>query len=82
MVPPSLALKMGHSLKRIASIQRWLAIQAGNDDMQKNVCDFLLLYSSDWAYEISSLAFKTLENLYHNSSKRFPLAEDESKLNA
>ena len=78
---PSLALKLGHSLKKCANILKSYAIQHTDCILKSSANDFLELYSSDWAQEISSNALETLHKQKFNAPKRIPLAEDIKTLN-
>lgn len=73
---PSLGLKIGHSLKKIALLQRSQALQTEDNNLKKKASDFVKLYTSDWATEISASCLETLHTKTFNKPKRIPLAED------
>ncbi|KAL5005605.1 hypothetical protein ScPMuIL_016763 [Solemya velum] len=78
---PSLALKLGHSLKKCATIIKSTAIIDGNNVKKQEASDFLQLCSSEWHTSVSCQALQTLTNRKLNKPKRLPLAADIKKLN-
>ena len=76
VLTPSLGLKIGHSLKKLALLVRSEALQIGDESMKKKASDFVELYSSDWSAEISTFCLETLHTAKFNRPKMIPLAED------
>lgn len=73
---PSLALKIGHSLKKCALLLKSKALQGNNELLKQKAESFLDLYASDWDIEISSASLRTIHERLFNKPKRIPLAED------
>ncbi|KAM9495718.1 uncharacterized protein Hap1MRO34_020027 isoform 2-T3 [Clarias gariepinus] len=73
---PSLALKLGHSLKKIGDIILCRAIAAENDDMIKAAERFKRLCSSEWAEHISHAALATLSKSKFNKPSTIPFTQD------
>ena len=73
---PSLALKLGYSLKTCAGMLRSQGIQEDCSDKITNAKRFLSLYESDWNAMISSGALRTLEVKQFNNPKLIPLCSD------
>lgn len=66
----SLALKIGHSLRKCAAILKTKAYQEYDDDLIKRADAFEHLYTSEWEYEISSFTLRTLSTLKRNKPLR------------
>ena len=79
---PSLALKIGHSLKKCGNIVKSVALQTGDEQLKKRAIDFLEVCHSDRSSEISTFALQTLHSRQFNKPKRIPLIKDLQKLNA
>lgn len=77
---PSLALKLGHSLKKLAEVKRAQAIR--NDDVtaRKEADDYMLLHENEWAENVSTHATQTLVERKFNEPCVLPLTEDIVKL--
>ncbi|GFO00947.1 hypothetical protein PoB_002745200 [Plakobranchus ocellatus] len=58
---PSLALKIGLSLKKCALLLKSQAIQDENEQLKQKAASFLELYPSVWAAEISSVSLQTIQ---------------------
>jgi hypothetical protein len=58
---PSLALKLGHSLSKCATLLHNQAIRARNDLMAKEITYFQKLMRSEWEYKISHHSLSTLK---------------------
>ena len=74
----SLALKLGHSLKKCAAIEKANCIQGQRDE--KAVDGFLRLMELKWTDQISRRAHKTLEEVKWNRPEMLPLTEDLYKI--
>ncbi|XP_028417721.1 uncharacterized protein LOC114542174 isoform X2 [Dendronephthya gigantea] len=77
---PSLALKLGHSLSKCATLLHNQAIRARNEEMAKEIKDFQKLMRSEWEYKISHHSLSTLKDRKMNSVQVLPLAEDMAML--
>lgn len=72
---PSLALKLGHSLKKCCSIVRSQALMSGDKELQESSASFRELCESEWR-EISSVALHTLEGRKHKKPHVLPVTKD------
>jgi hypothetical protein len=77
---PSLALKLGHSLSKCATLLHNQAIRARNDLVAKEIKYFKKLMRSEWEYKISHHSLSTLKERKMNAVQVLPLAEDMRKL--
>lgn len=73
---PSLALKLGHSLKKCAKLVRTKAIQNGEEDLRNRMQSFLDLFETEWKERVSSKAHSTLHRAKFNRPQILPLVED------
>ena len=79
---PSLALKLGHSLKKAAQYVKSEALQGQDNEMKNWAEAFVELCQVEWSNEVSSQALTTLHDNAYNKPKRIPLANDIKCLNA
>ena len=77
---PSLALKLGHALKKGAMILRGMALRQKDIENKQNVEMFLELLDSEWSTKISSAALRTLSDGQFNKAPVLPVTEDLMKL--
>ena len=77
---PSLALKLGHSLKACATYLQIEALKDGDDEKKRKAEAFLQLYKADWEESVSSKALNTLQNKQYNRPNFLPLVQDVVKL--
>lgn len=77
---PSLALKLGHSLSKCATLLQNQAIRARNDLVAKEIKYFQKLMRSEWEYKISHHSLSTLKERKMDAVQVLPLAEDMRKL--
>ena len=78
---PSIALKLGHTLKKCAMFEKSIALQA-RDVLKKNKAEsFLTICEVEWSSQISSQALSTLHEKTFNRPKRIPMARDIKTLN-
>ena len=75
---PSLALKLGHSLKKCAAIQKANLIQCEGDE--KQIDGFIQLVEMEWTDVIARPAHTTLYEDKWNRSDLLPIADDLIKL--
>ena len=71
---PSLALKLGHSMKKCASIVKARKLREGEDTCDIN--NFLDLVQMEWNDAVSGHALRTLEEGRYNKEELMPLTED------
>ena len=76
---PSLALKLGHSVKKCAMILVSAALQSASREVEEKANAFMRLCEIDWSHEVSSSALTTLKDKKLNSTQILPLTEDISK---
>jgi len=79
---PSLALKLGHSMKKCAMMAKSKGIQESNHEMQCNADAFIQLCEIEWSSEISDAALKTMHANKMNKVTVLPLPRDISKLSS
>ena len=77
---PSLALKLGHSLKKCGSIVICACLKEGNEERRKTLKNFIYLCDKEWSVEVSSSALSTLATSKMNKPQLIPLTEDIQKL--
>ena len=77
---PSLALKLGHTLKKCAVMLILEALQTTSKEREENSTAFIRLYDIEWADQISSKALKTLHDMGLNKVTILPLADDIAKI--
>ncbi|XP_057692100.1 uncharacterized protein LOC130915906 isoform X1 [Corythoichthys intestinalis] len=77
---PSLALKLGHSLKKIGDIILCRAIAAEDEHLTKATERFIRLCSKEWAGYVSHTALATLRKSRFNQPSIIPFTEDVQKL--
>jgi len=78
---PSLALKLGHSLKKCCRIAICISIKKNDDVKRKSLEDFMYLCDKEWSSEVSSAALSTLASDKMNKPQPIPLTSDIQKLN-
>lgn len=78
---PSLALKIGHSLRKCAAFLKGQSLRVGDFKVDKKLSSFLQLLDLEWEIRVSSNALSTLVKRKINSATLLPLTEDLMKLN-
>ncbi|KAL0152241.1 hypothetical protein M9458_051964 [Cirrhinus mrigala] len=73
---PSLALKIGHSLQKIADIIHCRALMTENEDLMKSTEAFKSLYTSKWCELVSHTALNTLSEKKFNKPLTLPFTQD------
>ncbi|XP_030294982.1 uncharacterized protein LOC115594830 isoform X4 [Sparus aurata] len=73
---PSLALKLGHSLKKIGDIILCRAISAEDEILIKAAERFTKLCTKEWAGQVSHTALATLSKSKFNKPSTIPFTED------
>ena len=79
---PSLALKLGHSIRKCARILQGRSIELDQEEKKKKCKSFLQLMDINWLEEMSSNALRTLYDAKRNKVKLLPLADDVRLLSA
>lgn len=79
---PSVAKKLGHTIRRCALLMKATAIEKRDTDLQERCRLFLELHEMRWNEMVSSQASRTLYRRRQNHTKRLPLSEDIQKLSA
>ena len=77
---PSLALKLGHLLKKCAKVLKCEALISGDTELGNRADGFLSLCEDEWTDEISSCALSTLTTKKMNKGQTLPLSNDIVKL--
>ncbi|XP_062393555.1 uncharacterized protein LOC134081575 isoform X2 [Sardina pilchardus] len=77
---PSLALILGHSLQKIASIIECHAMISGKKKIVENAQHFKQMYRTCWNEKVSSSALKTLSEAKWNNPQLLPFTEDVKKM--
>ena len=78
---PSLALKLGHLLKKCAKVAKSDALINRDFEQGSRADNFLTLCEDERTDEISSSAFQTLARNKMNKGHLLPLSEDIMRLN-
>ncbi|KAL1262485.1 hypothetical protein QQF64_007750 [Cirrhinus molitorella] len=73
---PSLALKIGYSLKKACQISLGQSLMSGDTVTERNVKNFIKLIDSHWRTNISSKALNTLQQARWNKGNTITLTED------
>ena len=77
----SLALKLGHSLKKCCAVAICSSIKANDGEKCQSLEDFMYLCDKTWSTEVSSVALSTLTANKMNKPQMIPLTSDIHKLN-
>jgi len=77
---PSLALKLGHSLKKCATLVRGKGLRERDAVVTSDAENFLELLEAEWADRVSSLALRTLYLEKQSRPVLLPLSSDLMKL--
>lgn len=77
---PSLALKLGHNLKKMASIIECDAMMADDKNSLSNVQAFKQICDTKWSECVSSQALRNLSEVKWNCPQLLPFAEDVKKM--
>ncbi|KAG5873093.1 hypothetical protein JTB14_035245 [Gonioctena quinquepunctata] len=78
---PSLALKLGHSLRKCAQIIRGKALREGDLTIDREMKGFLDIMEFEWKNRVSSAALKTMVDRKMDCAHLLPVTEDIMKLN-
>jgi hypothetical protein len=76
IITPSLAVKMGHGLKKCAAIKIGQCLRRGDQDGRQRTQDFLTLVENEWSLKVSKNALETLKKNLFNKPMVIPLTED------
>ena len=77
---PSLALKLGHAIKKCIAIQRGKALRTKDETLLQEQDNLQKLMESEWGDKVSSHSLTTLHKREFNKVNLLPLAEDLEKL--
>ena len=77
---PSLALKLGHTLKKCAQYMKFEALKEGDDAKKKAAKTLIVLYECNWEESVSAKALFTLEQKRYNKPQLLPIVQDVVKL--
>lgn len=77
---PSLALKLGISLKKCAILHKGVALRRKDKGMLEDLEFFKQLVETEWSHRISSVALRTLANNKFNKIEILPVTDDLLKL--
>ena len=77
---PSLALKLGHSLKKCATILQGKHLEDGDTEGASRAASYRQLVEMNWSDEVSRSALRTLTRNKMNKPRLLPLTEDIVKL--
>ena len=78
---PSLALKLGHSLKKCCNIMICNCVKRDDKVKRKQLEAFHFLCEKEWTAEVSSAALSTLSTAQMNKPQLLPLTVSIQKLN-
>lgn len=78
---PSLALKIGHALRKCAALQRGSYLREGNINGDRMMTSFLSLMEIEWENRVSSAALNTIRRAKLTKQDLLPLTSDLKKLN-
>lgn len=73
---PSLALKVGHTLKKVATVLKGQGLENGDDSLYRRASAFHDLVEMRWTEEVSSHALRTLYSRKRNNAQILPLTAD------
>lgn len=77
---PSLALKLGHNLKKMANVVECEAMMSGDKNALSNVQAFKQICDTKWSECVSPQALRNLSEAKWNSPQLLPFAEDVKKM--
>lgn len=77
---PSLALKIGHSLRKISDLIMCRALMEEDQEVIDSIRRFHTLHETKWSELVSHSALSNLSEAKYNKSSRLPLAKDVQKL--
>jgi len=79
---PSLAIKLGHSIKMCCKLSICVSIRLKDTMTRQSREDFLYLCQQEWTSNVSSAALSTLSSAKLNRPQVLPLTEDIRSLNS
>lgn len=77
---PSLARKLGHSIKRCALVLKSSVLRRKDEMAIKNCQHFINPFEAEWSVKISSCSLASLGSKKQNKIEYLPLAEDLMKV--
>lgn len=76
MQTPSLALKIGYALDKVAALEKGYAVRLKEKDKIDDLDDFIHLMNSEWSTRISAVAINTMAENNYNKVEVLPITED------
>ena len=73
---PSLALKLGHGLKKAAEIAIGRVTRSGDTDSKRRLTEYLELHEREWGDRVSHAALSTIDVRKLNERAALPVTED------
>ena len=77
---PSLAAKLGHSLKKCAQLKLGMAIRKGDTACEQDANAFLFLHGSEWQDKVSSVCSASFKLAKVNKTQELPSRDDLDKV--
>lgn len=77
---PSTVLKLGHDMKKLATIKMCRALRTGDQNLEKEAKDYLFLHEKEWGVKMSCTALTTLRERKFNKGQNLPQTSDLVKL--
>ena len=76
MKTPSLALKIGYALDKVAGLEKGRALRTKDRDTIEDLDYFIHLMKTEWSTRISTIALNTLQENSYQKVEVLPLTED------
>ena len=76
MQTPSLALKIGYALDKVAALDKGYAVRLKDKNKIDDLDDFIHLMESEWSTRISAVAINTMAENNYNKVEVLPITED------
>lgn len=77
---PSLALRLGHLLRKLACVKQGFCLRTSDIDGYKQAETFLALMKNEWTDAVSTNALNTLRRRKDNTPENLPLTDDLLKV--
>ena len=76
MQTPSLALKIGYALDKVAGLEKGYAVRTKNKGKVDDLDDFIHLMKTEWSTRISQVAHNTMAENNYSKVEVLPITED------
>ena len=73
---PSVALKLGHDIKRSAHTKEVIGIKQSDEQMKKDATNFLILMEKEWPTRVATTALRVLKERRFNRIPVIPSPDD------